>query len=355
MKKSISIYIFTLCLIYLATRYGIVDDIRYKVMMARHNARLPFIEKIHIPQDAKYYASESNLNNHGMALETDDSYYIVDDHLLAYEMDKNFKRIPPFEITSPSTGIDELQILGDWMFYTDKHISRVRLDGSGETDLFSGWVSDMYVTPEWIYFVNFKDGAKLSRMTINGQELERMNDVYIWDLMFDGNGFIACIRSEGKKEDTDDYIYDLVTIDISGNITSTLMANTYASNIIKKGDLLYFRSDDSFIYTYDMKTKTKTLLIDRPMSYFALDDRYLFYTGRDLSSQFKDAKGLYQYDLMTQKTKTFDDETLMPTGAIQLLGDYVMIESDYKKDPFDMIRFDKDGGTRTEMESLLDD
>lgn len=340
---------------YFVAQYCRNDNFRYELMLARHNARLPFIEQIHIPQDAQYYANESNLNNNGLALETETSYYIVDDHLLVYETDKNFKRKSSFEITSPSTGIDELQILGDWMFYTDKYISRIKLDGTGEEELFSGWVSDMYVTPEWIYFVNSKDGSRLTRMTVNGEELESMNHVYIRDLMFDGNGFIACIRSEEKKEDTDDYIYDVVTMDISGNITSTLMADTYASDIIRQGDLLYFRSNDSFIYTYDFKTQTKALLIDSPVSYFAMDGEFVFYTGRDLTTRHNEPIGLFRYDLKTKKTKIIDEEIVMSTGSIQLLGDYIITESDYKKDPFEMIRFDRNGENPVEMESYLED
>ena len=355
MKKYYSIYMTILCLVYLAIRFDMVDDIRHKIMMARHNARLPFIEQIHIPQDAQYYAKESNLNNHGLALETETSYYIVDDHLLVYETDKNFKRKSSFEITSPSTGIDELQILGDWMFYTDKYISRIKLDGTGEEELFSGWVSDMYVTPEWIYFVNSKDGSRLTRMTVNGEELESMNHVYIRDLMFDGNGFIACIRSEEKKEDTDDYIYDVVTMDISGNITSTLMADTYASSIIRQGDLLYFRSNDSFLYTYEFNTQTKALLIDSPVSNFAIDETFIFYTGRDLITRLNDPIGLFRYDLKTKKTNIIDEEIVMLNGSIQLLGDYIITESDFKKGPFKLIRFDRNGENPVEMESYLED
>jgi hypothetical protein len=355
MKKFIFHIVINLIIVYLVAQYCRNDNFRYELMLARHNIGLPFIEKIHIPENAKYYAKESNLNNQGLVLETETSYYIVDDHLLVYEMDKHFNRILPFELTSPSTGIDSLQILGDWLFYTDKHISRVKLDGSGEEHLFSGWTSDLYVTPNWIYFVNIKDHSRLTRMTVNGEELKSINDVYICDLMFDDNGFIACIRSEEKKEDMDDYIYDVVTMDISGNITSTLMADTYASSIIKQEDLLYFRSNDSFIYTYDLKTKSKTLLIDRPMSNFAIDKEYIFYTGRDLTTRHNEPIGLFRYDLKTKKTKIIDEEIVMLNGSIQLLGDYVITESDYKKGPFEMIRSDRNGENPVEMGHFLED
>ena len=45
----------------------------------------------------------------------------------------------------------------------------------------------------------------------------------------------------------------------------------------------------------------------------------------------------------------------MLNGSIQLLGDYVITESDYKKGPFEMIRSDRNGENPVEIDHFLED
>jgi len=343
--KKLFTSLLALLLLYAVTRYGLDDALIRNFRMAKHNARIQLVEEVTIPSDAKRYVSESNLNNCGLALEKEDAYYIVNDNLLLMKTDTSYNVLNDFEVTSAKYGIDEVQIVGDWLFYTANGIKRINLDGTGHATLFKGLVNDLYATSKWIYFINYSDHGSLYRMTINGRDLTRLNENYFSDLLYDENQFYATMR----ENDT----YSMVTLDLEGHITDTLLEDTYASSMIKKNGHIYYRDHETMhIYKVTLETHETSAVVETPISYFALDESSIYYTGRDMMTKFNDAVGLFKFDESTGRTLILDNDTTMSTGSIQVLGDEVLIESDYKKDPFKILRIKKDGSGLAEIQSI---
>ncbi len=342
--KNLFTSLLAFLLLFAVTKYGIDDKLIRDFRTVTHKARIQFVEEVTIPNDAKRYVSESNLNNCGLALEREHTYYIVNDNLLLMKTDKSYNPLSDFEVTSTKYGIDEVQIIGDWLFYSSDGIKRINLDGTSHDTLFKGFANDMYATTEYIYFINYKDHRSLYRMTVNGRELTRLNKNQFSDLLYDEYQFYATV----KENDT----YSMVIMDLEGRITETLLENTYASSMIKKNDFIYYRDHDTLhLNKMNLNTHEISAVVETPISYFALDDMYIYYTGRDESTQFKDAVGLFRVDETTGQTLVLDGETTMSTGSIQLLDDEALIESDYRKDPFKILRIKKDGSGLAEIQS----
>jgi len=328
---------------------GIYRNIHSKITVAKQKARASQIKQITIPRDAIIIRSESNLNNQGVALETQDAYYLVNDMLLLEKMDKSFKKDLSFQVTSERWSIGGLQIVGDWLFYTSDGIHRINLDGTRGDKLYDGGVMDMYVTPEWIYFVDYKHHNYLYRMTINGDDLRCIRDSCFRDLLFDGNKFYATMS---KKSNDDDE--KIVSFAIEEN-EIRILDDAYGHNLIKEDNYLYYRkSKDWYLWRTNLETLESEVVIPNRMTYFALDKDYIFYSVRDEDGAYHDDSALFRLDRETNDIIVIDDKTRRSTGVISLLGDQVLIESDYKEHPFAWIRMSKEGDVRIFMEARDD-
>lgn len=325
---------------------ALYSNIHNKMVFFRQSVRVAGIEPISIAKDARIVRHESNLNNCGQVLETEDAYYIVNDNLSLEKMDKNYELDPTFQVRSERWGIASIQVVGDWLFYSANGIHRINLDGTREEELYKGSVMDLYVTPEWIYFVDYKNGSQLFRMTINGEELTCLNDGCFRDLLLDGDRFYAT-----KVMNIEGDVANLVSIDLQGR-ESLLVENLYAHHLIKEDRTLYYRnSEDWYLWRINLDSLESEVVISDQMTYFALDQDYIYYSVRDESRDVYDDIAVYRMDRVTGDLITLDDKTVRSIGVIHLLGDSLLIESDYKEHPFAWIRMHKDGSDPVFMES----
>jgi len=340
MKRKPDYFIIAILLIVMLMRMeGLTDGIRSQLNKIVHNVKVATVDKIEIHKDAPIYMNESNLNNVGNILETDEHDYIVYDHNELVKTEKKSGEKVPFTIPSTRYGIGNMQVYGEWLFYTAKGIHRINVDGTKHEQLFSGWVSDMYVTDLGIYFVNGKDKSRLYRMDINGQQFERLTKESFRDLLLDENIFYGTLK--------DDVYRDLVSLDMDGQIIEVIKSGIAAGDMIKQDQYIYYRDQHTqYLKRWNLETNAPELLVAKEITHFALDDRFIYYSERDPSSPYGDTKGLSRLSLSTNETIVLDDKTERTVGEVQLLRDYVYIESDFKKAPFGLIKIKKDGSER---------
>jgi len=301
-----------------------------------HKTKVMFVDKIMLEEDALIYMNESILNNVGNILETDTYHYITFDHNELVKIEKKTGEKVPFSIPSTRYGIANMQVYGDWLFYTAKGIYRINVDGTKYEKLFSGRITDMYVTKQGIYFINNKDNFRFYRMDVNGQNLECLseysfNDLLLVDDMFYGTRI-------------DDYYRDLVSLDMDGQIIEVIKSGIAAGGMIKQDQYIYYRDQHTqYLKRWNLSTNVPELLVAKEISHFAMDDNFIYYSTRDPLSQYWDTKGLYRLDIKTNDTITLDDKTVRTVGEVQLLRDYVYIESDFDENPFGLTKIEKDG------------
>lgn len=356
--KFLALYILMVIFLLNKPTWPFEASLKDQFVLIKHNIQQGEVEAINFTDGAKIFRMESNLNNSGNALETDDAYYIVTDHLLLEKYNKAYELQSGFQVTSERYGIRNIQVIGDWLYYTANGVHRVNINGSGEEELFRGGASDLYVTPEWIYFVNYKNNMKLYRMAHNGEALECISNEAIYDLLYDNQVFYANVESENDDAEVDDDLegsYDIISIDLTGKKQATLLSNTYASGLMIEGDHLYYRSGkERFLYRLTLSSLKIEPMIEVAMTYYAMDADYFYYSTRDEESAYQDDKGLYRVDRKSGESLTLDNTVMRPTGAILLLGEEVLIESDYKKKPFETLIIGPDGTERKYLKGKIE-
>lgn len=339
MKKSDYFFIAMFLVVILMSNSRLIEGTRTRWKTIEHKIKVESVDKIEIGKDEPIYRNESNLNNVGSILETEEHDYIVYDHNNLVKANKNSDEKLAIEVPTQRYGIGSMQVYGEWLFYTAKGIHRINVDGTRHEQLFSGWVTDMYVTPQGIYFLNGKDKSKLYRMDINGQQFECLSKESYRDLLLDENKFYGTLK--------DDEYRDLVSLDMEGQIIEVIKSGIAAGGMIKQDDFIYYRDQNTqYLKRWNLETNSPELLVAKEITHFALDDSFIYYSERDPSSLYGDTKGLSRLDISTSETIVLDDKTERTVGEVQILRDYVYIESDFKEASFGFIKIKKDGSER---------
>ena len=72
--------------------------------------------------------------------------------------------------------------MDDWIFYSSgKTLSRMRIDGANNETIYKmGYLLDIHVLGNCIYFINPSDKFTVYRMDVNGQNVESLSQVGNW-------------------------------------------------------------------------------------------------------------------------------------------------------------------------------
>lgn len=261
---------------------------------------------------------------------------MVYDNTYLERTDKEFENPVKLDLRHSRYGIGHLQVLGDWLYYTREGISRIKTDGSQDTLLYKGGVTDLYVTHDWIYFIDYKAGYHLYRMDHNGKQFECINESKFWDLLYENGQFYGTIDDDNKG--------CLVLLNMDGEIIETIKKGVFADYMIKRGNVIYYRNSKNLnLCRINVLTKEIVYLATKEMSGLALDKDYMYITERDDREGLGDSRNIYRVDFEAYQFELLEDETLRPTGSINMMGDYLYVESDFKENPFGVLKLKKDG------------
>ena len=312
------------------------EVLREKWKDFRHEILIKSIEHID-PEDRTVIRNESNLNNIGVVLETDDYNYIVFNGLHLEKTDKKLDTVEVLLSKSQGYHMGNLQLMDQWLFFTSDGIHRINVKTKEKEQLYSDGVMDFYLTEEYIYFIDYKRGLNLFRMGLNGENLQRINTSLILDLSLTDTGFLAVTELENQNQ--------LIHIDFDGQ--SEVLVSPFSGNQLIKLDseIYYLDNQSDYLVKMNLTTQAKEILVDDLINYFAMDNEDIYYSLREETDEFNDALGIYK---LTKEGDILllDDETLMSTGNLSILGDYIYYESDFKREPFANNIVKKDGSER---------
>ena len=230
-----------------------------------------------------------NINNYGSALESENHIYYVSDHLNLVSVDKDFQN-QIYIMENPSgSGIGNLNLIGDWIYYTrGDELYRVRTNGNDREKLYDlGLLLDVNIVGDSIYFINFNDSSNIYRMDINGQNLERFLDIPAMDIgIFNERLYFSYIN--------DDRGY-IESIELNGK-DRRLEIETIANNLLMEDNYYYYIGEDYNLRRSDIDSKEEETLIDDKVSSYIIIDDEIFY-----SLHYEDAgypgQGLYRSNL----------------------------------------------------------
>ncbi|MEA4847030.1 MAG: DUF5050 domain-containing protein, partial [Clostridiaceae bacterium] len=183
MKKNRNAIIFILIAIIVEVavlKFGVVESIKQKY----YNLLLKQVEQISISDESIQGNMEGNINNYGLAVETNDSIFYIKSISRLYRADKDFNKETGLIEKSGGKGIGRINVVDDWIFFSqDKEVKRMKIDGSDTEIIFRGsYALDLHVIGNWVYFINLGRDIKICRMDVNGRNLQDLSEKIIEDI-----------------------------------------------------------------------------------------------------------------------------------------------------------------------------
>lgn len=264
-----------------------------------------------------------NINNDGLAVETNDSIiYIKDGHSIV-KTNLELKYEKPLVDVEFVYEVADLNVADDWLYYADyDSINRVRLDGTEQETLYElGHSADIHLVKDRLYFINYNDNGNIYSMTFNGQDLRRVADVEVLDLTAYEDELIVSYR-EGVDR-----------ISLDGSERERIIEK-FGVSVVRHDDHYYYINGESYLYKQPVHSSTpriRTRVLDRPIDQYTLTEDDLFYVQHTGVYSNVD-RGLFTSDHERSYVKR-----LNPLGQIYnltVVGDYLLfrvVSDDYMK------------------------
>lgn len=313
---SIAILILTFALISIPifSEIGIFWDLRQMY----HNHQMKNADKIKIEGEEFIGNTVANINNYGFGAENEDYIFYVEGDLNLVRAKKEFQDKTYLIQKSSGSGIGGLNIVDDWIFYSSgQSLNRMRIDGREDQIIYEmGYLSDIHIKDNWIYFINPLDKVNIYRMDVNGQNLERLlkveaSDIAIYDdrLFYsyevNGQGYVKSISLDGgeSKVELETKVYDL----------------------IRWQGYYYYIGEDYKLFRNEVGTNNSTeLLVDDKVSSYIVTDAGIFYSLHSEDVGYP-GEGLYRMEL-DGSGNTLVLDTKDVNGFTQV-GDWLLFHS----------------------------
>ena len=294
---------------------GVIAD--WKIMYHNHRAR--DVDRIVIADAAASGNTENNSINDGFAVTYADRIFWVRDNLDLVSISDDFQEQNYLIDKTSGSGISRLNIVESWIFYTEgKILNRMRLDGTEKETIYkAGYLLDVHVIGNDIYFISFMDRFAVHRMDVNGQNLERFIDKDVID--------IAIIEGRLFYSYEEDGTGALESLDLDGK-NRKLELEKPIQDLVYAGDTFYFLGfDDNKLYSYSGEAGTApAILVDEPVSSYIAAEEGIYYSLFSKEGAYP-GNGLYKLALDGSKQVLLDaansvenlsqtDEWLLITG-----------------------------------------
>lgn len=280
-----------------------------------------------------YGNSVNNLNTRGFGIDAEDFLIYRRNNWTLVKTDNDLNFLETLNFTQSSFDVSNLNIAGDWLYFTNgENLQRMKLDGSKEETLFDyGYVSNVHLTENGLYFLNSADRWTVNRMDLNGANLERVvNLENAYDLsVYDDALYVS------HRDGIDRYTLD-------GEHLKQLTDST-ARNLTRVGDYYYFTGEDRGLYRLsEANPGQEEILIDVEIDHYIMTDSNIFY----MTSTYAPGhhySGVYKADLEGN-----DNERLHVTDYVRHLthvGDSIIFDTSQTYGVIDIRRYDLTEGT----------
>ncbi len=314
---SIVFFIVVLAIITVPVLYdrGVIADLR----VYYHNYRARNVERIEIQDTNALGNAENNINNYGYGAEYNDHIFYVEDNLNLVRITKDLKDKTCLIEKSSGYGVSGLNIVDNWVFYSSgKTFNRMKTDGTGNEVIYRmGYLMDEHVHGNWVYFINPSDRFTVYRMDVNGQNLERLVNLPVYDIAIYDNRLFYSFRDDDEGF--------LESVDLEGQDKRTEM-DIPVEDLIRWGGYYYFKGHDDYkLYRHEVGGSGKPqVLVDGRVSSYIVTDFGIYYTlhSRDVGYP---GEGLYKIGLDgTGNTLLYDTRSV---ESLSQVGNWIFFES----------------------------
>lgn len=276
-------------------------------------------QQINIIDEFTIGNTEGNINNYGLAAETDESIYFIKDYML-FKSDKDLKNETLIVEQPINSGKDTINVVEEWIFFRQaKKIRRVQTDGTNIETIFNGYSLHMQVVGNWIYFISLSDDSKICRIDVNGQNKQFLSGKDIDDLaVYNGKIYY----SYGNKDNV--YLESMKT----DGTSKQLLSNIKTRNMIVDEEYIYYLDDvEEILYRMNLIDNTKERLSNEPIQKFIKDESFIFYTIKAPDDSHWSFKGLYRMNSDGSNVLTLDSENYLDELGMGITDKYVFYVS----------------------------
>jgi len=295
--------------------YGLVNDLKIRIDEYKtRNVAILDLEETGLTGN-----TDGNINSYGRAVESEDYFFYIKESLKLCRSDKDFNNETALIDKRGGTGMSYLNTSGEWIFFTSgKTMNRIESDGSGQETIYSmGYLLDVHLLDNWIYFISHSDRYRLYKMDINGKNLHAISDKGIRDFSICDGRIYFSHEKDGQGI--------LESMDIDGGDVR-FVADILPFDMVKKGDTLYYTdSRDYNLYKYRLgEAGSPEKLVDRVLSKFIVAGDSIYYSLKSEDVGYP-GKGLYRIGLDGGLSeKITDGESVESMSSI---GDWLLFHS----------------------------
>ena len=284
----------------------------------RHNSFVKNVPVIEIESKEIVGNSIENTNNYGYGVENEEYVFYVENHLNLIRANKDYQDKTYLIQKSGGTGINRLNIVGDWIFYSSgETFNRIRIDGTDNQIIYKlGYLLDIHIKDKWVYFINLSDNFNVYRMDINGRNLERFLKIRASDIALYDDKMIFSHQNDDKS-----YVESIGLDGSERNVELEVVAN----DLIKLDGYYYFIGDGYRLYKSQADGITAPqLLVDDKVSSYIITDNGIFYSlhSEDVGYPGQD---IYKIDLEGNENALIIDTK--EVEGFTKMGDWILFHS----------------------------
>jgi hypothetical protein len=318
----------------------------WKIKLMRHNSSIQNVETIHFQDESINGNSGENLANYGYAVENDDYIFYVEDHLNLIRVSKDLKDKTYLIQRQGGNGINRLNLAEDWIFYmSGESLNRMKIDGSEEQTIYKqGYLMDIHLKGNNIYFINPSDKFTIYTMDVNGRGLKRFLDVEASDIAIYGDRLYFSHKTE-------DYSYiESIALDGTGRWVET---GTLARDIIMKDGYFYYIGEDYKLYKAEAGSiEDPQAIIDAKVSSYIIIEDKIFYSIHAEDVGYP-GNGVYRNSMDGSENELFYDTKRVEGFA--RVGDWLIFHSSDNDQLPTLKRIDLESGKVQPFDTIVSD
>lgn len=214
-----------------------------------------------------YGNRRNNLVNSGLAVGAGDWFYFTDKDLTnsLYKMKKDGTMIEKLH----DGYISNLNIVGDWIYFLDSNkICKIKTDGGDYQVIIDNiHTNEFIIIGDWIYFE--EDG--LNKIMLDGSHRSKIISGSISSFNIDGDWIYYCKINDKNK---------LYKVRIDGSNNTKLSEDTCGFINISNGWIYYKNfNDDNRVYKIKLDGTNKNKVTNNPVNYFNVIGDTIIYEG----------------------------------------------------------------------------
>lgn len=334
-KKSMSSFKFLYAIVIALLPIIIESNLVWSMDVLRHNNFGGPDQEIEAVSSTARGNTLINTMNGGLAAETDDHIFYIEDHMKLVKTDKQLENKEHLIKRDGGQGYSNLNVVGDWLYFTKgERIERMKQDMGNHTAIYSlGYASQMQIYGDAIYFLSWEDDLSIYKMDLNGQGLKQLIDFEARSFsVYDGRLLV----SYGKRGQPVVESYDL-----NGNDPEVIL-DVYAEDLTVWKDHYYYLDEQSNLCRSEMgeENEAERLVNTFVSSYIPTEQGVLF--SLSPSGEGDSGEGLYMLDPESGKEKLLS--LSKQVGSLAKVGETVIFTTEPDYDDNMLKTFDLETG-----------